>query len=662
MKKILLTLFFFTALSQTLFAQNKYLVYFTDKGISKQTFTSNQGAYLLSANNFISDRSINRRIKSMGEENYFTYEDLPVNQDYKQALSELGIKIIHSLKWFNAVSCYLNEEQIQQLQRFSFIKKIERVKKIRTKQPEINASNNTLKSFDEAEDFQYNYGPSFGQYMLSGIPPVHNIGISGEGVLIGVLDSGFRRYHEAFNNTSIINERDFVEGDSSTSNNPGESHGTFVLSLIGTFYESQMVAPAFSADFILARTEDVLMESHIEEDNYAAALEWFDSLGVDITTSSLAYSVFDDTTWSYTYEDMDGQTAIVTIALNLAFERGIITVTAAGNEGFTNWKYIVAPADAFNVISVGAVTDQSATCWWHSRGPTSDGRLKPEICAQGEGYGISANYSGGFSISTGAWGTSGATPIAAGITGMLLSAFPHLNNIQVRSIVTQSGDNVLSPDTARGYGILSAVKAITFPNLKDDNGIFQLNKIFIGDHGINKTNAVIHYKAGNGTLVSESLTNNGGNIFNFNFPILINPDTIWFYFTYEDTLGTEYREPLINNYKFYYGDLIIREELNSTTSVENEKSFTSDNFALSQNYPNPFNPSTNIEFFLPSDSYCKVTVSDVNGQLVKVLAEGMYEKGSHRIVFNGKGLASGVYIYSLFTREKSTSRKLILLK
>lgn len=667
--KILLFIFFSGIIISTL-PQTKYLIFFKEKDITREQFLLKHNSVLKEANNIISQRSIKRRVKSMGENSYITYEDLPVNENNILKLNALGVKIIHKLKWFNAVSAHLSDNQYFTVNELPFVKKIQPVKKL---QSELNLSARNCNSFKRNiffvdSGFVFDYGPSFNQYMLSDIPPVHNLGITGEGVIIGMLDSGFRSTHEAFNSMDIIAEWDFVDSDSSTSNEPGEDHGTFTLSLIGGFNEGNMVAPSFSSSYVLAKTENVDIESHIEEDNFAAALEWMDSIGVDITSSSIGYSVFDDSTYSYTYEDMDGQTTIVSQACNLAFERGIINITSAGNGGLSSWYYISAPADAFEIISVGAVTDQGENTWWHSRGPTYDGRMKPEVCAQGEGVGIGAEAAGGFTISNGIWGTSGACPIAAGIVGMLLSEFPSLNNHQVRSIVLQSGDNLASPDNVRGYGLLSAVKALTFPNLSVANGVFRLNKVFINENGIEPTSVFLNYSIGNNPFNKEAMIFNGRHTYNFDFPIIFNPDTIRFYFAYCDSLGNTVREPEVSFYKFYYGNLIIELDPANFTSVDVRNFETINKFILYQNYPNPYNPSTKIKFTIPvtlsgvERSHVILNVYDLLGNKISTLVNEELPAGDYEVDFNATSLTSGIYFYQLSADSFNQTKKMIILK
>jgi len=238
-----------------------------------------------------------------------------------------------------------------------------------------------------------------------------------------MLDTGFDwKEHESLQNATIIAEYDFVNQDSVTADQeddqPGQhSHGTLTFSVLGGYKDSSLIGAAFGSDFILAKTEDIKSETHVEEDNYAAALEWMENYGVDITSSSLGYSVFDPSTFSYTYEDMDGKTTIVTKAAEIAFRKGVLTVTSAGNEGGTSWFYIIAPADGFNTLGIGAVDANNNVAGFSSRGPTFDGRIKPDVVTRGVSvYGAVA---GTFSNYTRASGTSLSAPLAT-TSGLIL--------------------------------------------------------------------------------------------------------------------------------------------------------------------------------------------------------------------------------------------------
>ena len=643
-------------------SQNKYMIYFKDKGISLANSLNKNSTIYKEALSQLSERAIERREKVMPADKIITYEDLPIKKDYVTQLENLGIKIQNKLNWFNAVSAYLTEDQKNKIEEFSFVKKIDPVRILKFNPEKIQIKNQLNKIGSSFS--QIDYGPAYGQLKLSDIPIVHSKGINGKGVIIGILDNGFHwRDHESLVNKKIIGEYNFVFHDSSTAPQPGDSpesglHGTYVFSILGGYKDSSIIGAAYNASFILAKTEDDRSESHIEEDNYAAALEWMEGLGVDITTSSLGYNIFDDTTYSYTYKDMDGKTTICAKAVELAFQRGVLTFTAAGNEGNQAWYYVDTPADGLHIIAVGAVDANNNVAGFSSRGPTYDGRIKPDVVAQGVNvYG--AAVVNGFNAYGYNSGTSAATPIASGCGALLLSAFPYLTNIQARNILLETADNYSTPNNDRGYGLISAEKAIEFPNLSDSSNYFKINKIFFSQNGIQSGSAEIHFTTNDSNFVSSSLSFDGSLKYYYTLPQMINGQIINFYFTYSDTIGNNIREPLSDYFNFKYGQLDI-----TSGSLQNSIEF---NNVLSNNYPNPFSSKTNISFNAQGNEIARLVILNTIGQTVKVLFNGVAASGINTLVWDGKSdrgikCASGVYYYILSLNGKKYGNKMVLVK
>ncbi len=661
MRKFVLAIFIFSTIS---FSQTKYLIYFKDKGINPDQRLNKSSLLYQETLNHLSKRCIERRIKNMGEDNIITYEDIPVKDEYINQLKDFGIKIENKLNWFNAVSAYLTPSQKDQISGLSYIKSIEPVRTLWFKDDRIPSNDYLYKT---VSDNQYNYGDSYDQLKLCDIPIVQEKGITGDSVIIGILDTGFRwKDHESLDTRNVLAEYDFVFHDSITANQSGDvpnqdSHGTYVFSIVGGFKDSSMIGASFNSSFILSKTEDVRSESHIEEDNYAAALEWMEGLGVDITTSSLGYNIFDDSTYSYSYSDMNGNTTIVTKAANLAFDRGVVTLTAAGNEGNTSWYYIDAPADAFNIIAVGAVDRSNSIAGFSSRGPTFDGRIKPDVTALGVlVYGAST---AGFSSYIYASGTSAATPIAAGVAGLLLSAHPYLKNTQVRNILLETAGNSESPNNDIGYGLLSAVKAVDFPNLeKLSNDTYRLHKSFISSNSINPNTLKLYYSTDQSNFIEAGLTNNSSIDNSFDFPIFQNNKEIDFYFTYSDSSGVAYREPSNNYYKFLYGQLNVAYNLELTVPF--------DFGTVSNVYPNPFLPFTHsiarINYKASKDEKVTVNIIDASGRTVRNLNYISGDSGGI-IEWNGKTdkgetVASGVYFFLIKIGNNQYGKKVVLLK
>lgn len=662
-------------------AQTKYMIYFKDKGIAASASLQKSSSFYKIAEHQLTPQAIERRKQVMGEDNYITFEDIPLNENYIHQVESLGIKIANKLKWFNAVSAYLTDEQINRVKELSCVEKIEsvRISKKRLDENNLNdlGSNYSPKPLNKiSSPTGLNYGLSLTQNALSDIPTVHDLGINGNNVIIGILDTGFRwKTHNSLKNLIVLNEKDFIQNDVVTENQSGDAsnqdaHGTAVFSIMAGFDEGNIVGPAYGAKFLLAKTEYVPTETRAEEDNYAAALEWMEAQGVQITSSSLGYTTFDDPTASYTYANMDGKTTIVAKAANLAFDRGVSTFTAAGNEG-NYWGVgkggIVSPGDSPNMLTVGAVDANKLVASFSSRGPTSDGRLKPEIMAMGvsDRHAVAGgNYASGN-------GTSYATPIAAGVAGLLKSTWTHLTNAQIRKTFIECGDKTTTPDNNYGYGLISAKRVISYPNLSRTNTVYNvLNKVFIDANGVNASTVRLNYKIETGLLQTVSMNSTVFNTtlkYYYSLPATTFGNNIEFYFTYQNNSGVTVREPVgSSNYKFSYGSMNI----SNLTSVENIKEIPAQ-FYLEQNYPNPFNPSTVISYKLAERSNVTLKVFDMLGREVAVIVNEEQQPGIYRTQFTtsptgrqvlNSQLSSSVYFYRLQAGNFVQTKKMMLLK
>ena len=673
MKRILFIFFVMIYFSSS-YSQTKYYIYFKDKGVNSSTSLNKASSAYKIAESELTSKAIERRKKVMGD-NYITFDDLPLNEQYVSKVESLGIKVQNKLKWFNAVTAYLTPAQIEQVNQLPFINKITAVKVLTVPAP-INES--LIKTPPALKKTQYSldYGYSLIQDSLSQIPPVHDLGITGKGVVIGVLDAGFRwKASSVFNNIHVLKEYDFVQHDSITANqtdaenNIGQdSHGTAVLSIIGGYDPGKMIGPAFDATYILAKTEDIASEHHIEEDNYAAALEWMEGLGVDITTSSLGYNIFDSPDTSYTYQDMNGVTSITARAANLAYERGVSTFTAAGNEGNnTDWYYgvelggntygkIATPGDAINMLTVGAVNSANQVATFSSRGPTSDGRIKPEIVAMGVSDAHVLAGSNTYALGS---GTSFATPIAAGVAALLKSAYPFVTNNQIRQTFIECGDSAQSPDNNRGYGLVSAKRIINYPALQQINSSFTLYKIFVNSNGVNSSSVILYYSINGNPFQSVNMTYDGSLKYSYQFTNVNSGDSLKFYFIYNTVLSDiASREPSMNSsyYEFSFGKNDIY------TVIQSDGEELPALYNLAQNYPNPFNPSTVIKYSISSAGLVTLKIYDILGRKVTELVNEVKNPGNYEVKFDGSKLASGIYFYTLHAGSFYQTKKMMLLK
>ena len=654
MKKIILLLI----LAFSLTAQEKFLIFFEDKGISEEQFNENPQRFYKTATTHLSEEAIERRKKKLGD-NYITFKDFPVNQSYIDELKSSGIKVDNILKWFNAVSIYADHNQIASLKLLPFVDRIEKVKTFKV--DTIHDKLEKKSSASKISTYDLDYGNSLPQNELHDIPVVHDAGFNGEGKVIGFLDSGFNwKEHPALKNLEVIYEYDYVFDDPNTANEsedvPGQDgHGTSVFSIAAGFDEGELVGPGYGASFMLAKTEDIGSEKKVEEDNFAAAVEDFEAMGADIITASLGYSLFDEGEDSYTYQDMDGKTTLVARAYNYAFELGVVTVAAAGNEGNSSWRHIISPADAFDVLAVGNVSIEGILRGSSSRGPTADGRIKPEVTAMGTNN-YRANSSGTYS-GFGS-GTSFAAPMVAGMAAQLLSAFPYLTNAQVRDIVLRAGDNFDNPNNDVGYGLLSVQRAVNYPNIWNDGGIYKINKLFVGeDIDLNKT-VTINYFDLEGQPHSVDLIESNG-YFTFDIPVEFSTgEQIAFYYTYFDSNNSLVTEPENSNY------LLTMSELTDSNGFSDN---LPSSFELVQNYPNPFNNNTKIRIKSNEGGLGRVVIYNVLGQKVRELYSGLILKGITKLTWDGtddfgRTVASGPYFYQASLGGQVQTKKMMLLK
>jgi subtilisin family serine protease len=357
-------------------------------------------------------------------------------------------------------------DQIETIAAMNFVKGIQPVVKLRRRKNKII---NKMTYSRHRNSSLMDYGLAQTQIEMMNCDLAHDIGYFGQGVRILVIDTGFDLTHEAFDSLHVIDQWDFINDDNNTANetdseeNDGQhNHGTSVLSIIGAYVPGTLIGPAFGSEFLLAKTEIVAEEIQQEEDNYVAALEWGEANGADVVNSSLGYL-----DW-YSYCDMDGNTAITTIGVDIAASLGLACVTSAGNWANedppedpceTLSYYISAPADADSVIAVGAVSADSIITYFSSRGPTYDGRIKPEVSALGVGVAV-ANPAGGYSVFYS--GTSASSPLVAGAAAVLLSANPQWNNMEVREALMMTASQADMPNNDYGYGLVNIWSAIFY--------------------------------------------------------------------------------------------------------------------------------------------------------------------------------------------------------
>ena len=448
-------------------------VFFTDKGNQIQSYFNNPTSV-------VSEKSLKRRAKVLSEGNLINVRDLPVYQNYIQQTEAQGLHLKQKTKWFNGVSGWATKSELVQIADLPFVKQLDIVYRFR-KDNEESLNENPEEQNQNLEKpvgtNSLNYGQSFTQLNQITVPQVHDLGYTGAGVTICLMDNGFDRWttHQVFSSMNVIATWDFVDGDADVENgNVGIGwHGISTLSLIGGFYEGQLIGPAFGADFILTRTEDNDSETPIEEDNWIAAMEWADTIGVDLTSTSLGYLVFDDSVgFNYTWQDMDGNTCRITNGADYAVSIGIFVANSAGNNGYNaSHNTLNAPADGDSVIAVGSVTSSGSRSTFSSVGPTVDGRIKPDLMAMGSYDYVACRTSN--SCYTHGDGTSFSCPLLAGAAALLLEADPNLTPMQLSAILKNTASQSNNPDNQYGWGIIDTYAALQslLTNMNENNKV-----------------------------------------------------------------------------------------------------------------------------------------------------------------------------------------------
>ncbi len=580
---LLLFLFLLTAASE-LRAQSykpetteyRYWIYFKDKGKFKKDDPMPVGsdAYKL-AESELSNKALQRRSKVLSPDKFVSYDDLPVNQEYIDKVKELGLLPNAVSKWFNAMSVMAKKKDLDAVKKLGFVEKIEGVHYL--DYVNFKVLKKTVSEFGKpVTPTKYNYGPSYWQDEQIKVPELHNYGVTGFGVTIGMCDDGFAwRKHEALKDRKVLGEYDWIFKDDSTENQVApnqipsdppdqDGHGTATLSTLGGFKEGQLIGPAFDADFWLSKTEYGASETPVEEDYWLQAVEWMEAKGIDVISCSLIYKPYDKPNNEYDYKDMNGRTTVIVRAAEHAAYLGIVVVNAMGNEYQTEPPSIVSPPDGDSVIAVGAVDSAGTIAFFSSNGPTSDGRMKPDVVAMGLDDYVATSYtsSGNDTSYTYESGTSFACPLTAGVCALILSAHPELTPMQVREALKNTANKKDSPDNVYGWGLVNAYDAALYfgmftsnkPLLRiADNG----NKIFslyvISKNQIDPASVRMHYTV-NGSenyndiqmeLIEKTGENMSGQYFAL-LPASEKYDVLKYYFTASDSrnnVTTPYNAP-----------------------------------------------------------------------------------------------------------------------
>lgn len=393
---------------------------------------------------FLSKRSIERRQKQNISINA---TDLPISSVYINTIEELGCTVVAKSKWLNTVSIYcIDSLFVDKVKELDFVDSTTFVWTGDTARTVTKDLPRSKRSVVKSEN-EYGYG--YDQIKTVNGQFLHEKGFKGKGIEIAVIDAGYRNLNDLLllDNISIKGVKDFVfNGDDIFKSS---DHGLKVLSVLAANRPNIFVGTAPEAKYWLLRSEDSRSEFPIEEDYWATAAEYADSVGVDIINASLGYHTFHAPAQSYTHEQLDGTTAYITRAAEMASSKGIFVEISAGNEGANSWGKIAFPSDAQNVLTVGAITRDSTIAYFSSRGPTADGRIKPDVVAVGLGTAVVASSGDVEPVN----GTSFSGPIMSGLAACLWQSAPQLTSLELLDIIRTSSDRYTTPDGVYGYGI-----------------------------------------------------------------------------------------------------------------------------------------------------------------------------------------------------------------
>ena len=635
-------------------AQSRYIIKLKDKGTNPFSI-ANPSQYL-------SARALQRRIRY---NILIDSLDLPVTPRYIDSIRLAGtVTILNSSKWLNQVTIRTTDAvAIAKINSFPFVISATAIasrineqelpvnKKLDAAGTESISLLNSTSSRENTAGDVFNYGASHGQVHLHQGEFLHNHGFKGEGMELAVLDAGFFRYLTlpTFDsiriNNQILNTYDFVANE--TSVNEDDSHGMNCLSTIAANLPGTFVGTAPKAIFCLYRTEDIASETRIEEHNLAAGYEKADSIGVDVCSVSLGYTTFDFASQNYTYANMNGNTTMSAIASDIAAKKGMLPVIAAGNEGSSSWHYISTPADADSVMAVGAVDTLRNVAAFSSFGPSSNGRIKPNVAATGLRAIVASPNTGLPVVSN---GTSFAAPNMAGLTTCLWQAFPEYNNMVILDVMQRAASKFTNPDDRVGYGIPDMKKAFAFLLKKSftqqSTVAACMATIQLNVKNDNTMNIVVERKQSNqvGYTTFKTIPGTGSftnKIINFTDDLSL---------TSGGNVNYRIRLNIATDTSFYLDSLVVNAPL-TCTNPENKI----------QVIPNPVIDIANVVISRMASTKINIVLLNVAGRRVY---ETTYQQPAGSMVkqINMKQMAAGIYYISVFADDKKITTEKIFKK
>jgi subtilisin-like proprotein convertase family protein len=535
-------------------------VRFTDKGVAG----SARDEALREAGAALSDRARTRRELRSGIGETVDEADLPVAAAYLDGVLGTGMQPRRQSRWLNAASFEATAAQIEAAARLPYVAGIDLVRQ---------SGKSTVSDLQPVADLQrspdknggtFAYGPSLNQLDAINVPPAHDQGLTGNGIVIAIFDTGFDVDHEAFDAADIVATWNFISEQAYVGAVEGEDrfqvlHGTAALSLMAANTPGVLVGSAPGASYLLAKTEDVSSETPAEEDNWIAALEWAEGLGADVVSSGVGYYYW------YDYSDLDGVSTAITTAAELAAARGVCVVNSVGNErNNPEWPHLIPPADGRHVIAVGAVSPEGLLASFSSPGPTADGRRKPDVMGQGVNL-LAALGGTGYLYGTGT-GVDYAVSVVAGSVALMLEHSPWLTPGQVMTALHATASRAQAPDNDYGWGIANTMAAInhglpviTHTQMGDREaaaGGYEVNAGITSVSGLAPGGSLVVWRRDAQAWQLLTLQAQGGDAFRAVIPAQAGSGAIQYYFIVEETYGRTAVQPLQGEnapYEFRFG-------------------------------------------------------------------------------------------------------------
>jgi serine protease AprX len=619
----------------------------------------------------ISGRALKVRRKVRPQGALLDETDLPVDASYCAVLERQGVTVLSRSRWLNAVAAAVPKGLEDKVRSLPFVSGLRPVAALGVYPPARPLARPSVPA--GRTEHAYDYGYSYTQNMQIRIPELHDLGITGKGVLIGLMDSGFDPENRpVFRNLRIAAERDFWDGNGETSNEAGDvdsqhNHGTEVLSVIGGYLPGELIGPAFNASYALAKTEWIPFERKIEEDKWVLGIEWLtDSVGVDLVSTSLGYNLFDDKA-GYTPADLDGRTCVTTKAAEIAASKGVVVVNSAGNEGDNAWQKVDSPADGAHVIAAGAVSLEGRRAAFSSLGPTADGRIKPDVAAMGVGVACEDpnrdNGSGTLFVS----GTSFSAPLVAGACALLLEARPEMTPDQVLAALRATGSQAANPDTLLGWGIVDALGALFHDGMAFMNFTAvcipfearnRLEFDVLSSSGLAADSVTVYWTAENSqALVPARAVRVSDRHFRADIPDWSDPERLLFYISAFDTLGRESLGPLGAPSKRYaYAEIAGPPGGGETDSAEG--------FTVRNAYPNPFSNLVRVDLDAAAAGVYELAVIDIRGRRVRAFPSVFLECGRASFSWDGldndgKTVPDGTYLFRIRSAKGASALKVV---